>query len=72
MKACTGTFQSLPGAFSGSKDASESEVRMEGWGRRGGSDCGAKQRRMRRRWRDIEEAEGRAGSQCEAEELRDV
>lgn len=37
MKACTGTFRSLPGAFRGSKDAGESEEGMERWGRRGGA-----------------------------------
>lgn len=31
MEACTGTFQSLPAAFRGSKDASESEEGMERW-----------------------------------------
>lgn len=54
MKASTGTFHSLPGAFRGSKDAGESEEGMERWGRRGGVGRGAKQRRRRRRsggWR---------------------
>lgn len=65
MKACTGTFQSLPGAFRGSKDVGESEEGMERWGRRAGAGRGAKQRRWRRRGGRME---GRAGSQREAEE----
>lgn len=65
MKACTGTFHSLPGAFRGSKDAGESEEGMERWGTRGGAGRGTKQRRRRRSGGRLE---GRAGSQREAEE----
>lgn len=68
MKACTGTFHSLPGAFRGSKDAGESEEGMKRWGRRGGAGRGTKQSRRRRRRRSRGMLEGRAGSQREAEE----
>lgn len=58
MKACTETFHSLPGAFRGSKDASESEEGLKRWRRRGGAGRGAKWRgrrmgggRLERRWR---------------------
>lgn len=57
-----GTFHSLPGAFRGSKDASESEEGMQRWGQEGaalaaGQNTGGGGR-----------PEGRAGSQREAEE----
>lgn len=64
MKACTGTFHSLPGAFRGSKDAGESEEGMERWGRRGG----AWPRDKTEEEEEEERLEGRAGSQREAEE----